>query len=99
MYAGDLAGAVLEAAQDFKKLPDVMNIGLGHDHSINEYYAVAAQVIGWRGSFRHDTTKPVGMKQKLVDITRQRNWGWMPSTSLQSGIANAYRFYLEGPNA
>lgn len=99
MYAGDLAGAVLQAVQDFEKMPDVINIGLGHDHSINEYYAAAAQVIGWQGDFVHDTTKPVGMKQKLVDISRQRGWGWMPSTSLQSGIDKTYQFYLEGQKA
>lgn len=99
MYAGDLAGAVLQAVQDFEKTPDVMNIGLGHDHSINAYYAAAAEVIGWQGKFVHDTTKPVGMKQKLVDISRQRSWGWMPSTSLQSGIEKTYQFYLEGQKA
>jgi GDP-L-fucose synthase len=99
MYAGDLAGAVLQAVQDFEKMPDVINIGLGHDHSINEYYAAATQVIGWQGDFVHDTTKPVGMKQKLVDIRRQRGWGWMPSTSLQSGIDKTYQFYLEGQKA
>jgi GDP-L-fucose synthase len=99
MYAGDLAGAVLQALQDFGKMPDVINIGLGHDHSINEYYAAAAHVIGWDGNFVHDITKPVGMKQKLVDISQQRRWGWMPSTSLQSGIEKTYRFYLEGQKA
>lgn len=98
MYAGDLAGAVLQAVQDFDKLPDLMNIGLGHDYSISEYYAVVAQVIGWSGNFLHDTTKPVGMKQKLVDITRQRSWGWMPNTSLQSGVEKAYQFYLDRRN-
>jgi GDP-L-fucose synthase len=99
MYAGDLAGAVLQAVQDFDKIPDLINIGLGHDHSINEYYAAAAQVIGWKGNFVHDTTKPVGMKQKLVDISRQRGWGWMPSISLASGIDKTYQYYLEGQKA
>ena len=99
MYAGDLAGAVLQAVKDFDKIPDVINIGLGHDHSINEYYAAAAQVIGWQGNFVHDTTKPVGMKRKLVDIGRQRGWGWMPSTSLIAGIEKTYQYYLKGQNA
>ena len=99
MYAGDLAGAVLKAVQDFDTVPDLMNIGLGHDFSINEYYATAAQVIGWNGRFVHDITKPVGMKQKLVDITRQRAWGWMPRTSLSVGIENAYQYYLTEQNA
>lgn len=94
MYAGDLAGAVLQAVQDFNKLPDLINIGLGHDYSINEYYAAAAQVIGWEGEFAHDVTKPVGMKQKLVDIGKQRAWGWKPATTLRQGIEKAYHYYL-----
>ena len=94
MYAGDLAGAVLQALQDFSQLPELINIGLGQDHSINDYYTTAAQVIGWQGNFVHDVTKPVGMKQKLVDITRQRAWGWKPSTALSSGIEKAYQYYL-----
>lgn len=99
MYAGDLADAVLKGLRDYDQIPDLMNVGLGHDHTINEYYQIAAEVIGWKGRFIHDITKPVGMKQKLVDVTRQRSWGWTPSTSLHSGIHNAYQYYLEGNKA
>lgn len=94
MYAGDLAHGVLRALTRFEDLPDVINFGLGQDYSINEYYEAAAQVIGWNGTFVHDTSKPVGMKQKQVDVSRQRAWGWMPSTSLQAGIEATYAHYL-----
>lgn len=97
MYAGDLADAVLRAMDDFEQLPDLINIGLGREYSINEYYAAAAQVIGWQGDFVHDTSKPVGMKQKLVDIGRQRAWGWMPATALHEGIEKSYHYYLQEP--
>lgn len=96
MYAGDLAGAVLQGVNDYDKMPDLMNIGLGHDYSINDYYEITAQVVGWRGQFIHNITKPVGMKQKLVNIERQRNWGWKPEKSLKSGIQAAYEYYLKG---
>lgn len=99
MYAGDLADAVLRALDGFDDLPDLMNIGLGHDFSINEYYAIAAEVVGWRGRFVHDLSKPVGMKQKLVDIGRQRAWGWMPTTALHEGIKKAYQYYLQDKHA
>lgn len=95
MYAGDLADAVLHCLAGFERVPDLMNIGLGHDFTINEYYATAAQVIGWQGDFVHDITMPVGMKQKLVNIDRQRNWGWMPATRLREGIQKAYQYYLQ----
>lgn len=98
MYAGDLADAVLQGLRDFDQLPDLINIGLGYDCSINDYYSTAAQVIGWQGQFVHDITKPVGMRQKLIDITRQRNWGWASTTSLMSGIEKAYEYYLERQN-
>ncbi len=95
MYAGDLADAIMKSLNEYDQIPDLMNIGLGHDYSINDYYQIAAEVIGWNGKFIYDTTKPVGMKQKLVDIRRQSKWGWKPSTSLTSGIQKAYDFYLE----
>lgn len=95
MYAADLAGAVFRAADDIDALPELMNIGLGHDHTINDYYQTVADVIGWKGNFTHDLTKPVGMARKLSDITRQTGWGWQPATTLQQGIAQTYHFYLE----
>jgi GDP-L-fucose synthase len=95
MYAGDLADAVLRAAAGMDALPDLMNVGVGHDHSVTEYYKAAADVIGWQGQFTHDLTKPVGMKQKLCDIARQQAWGWMPQTDLRAGMAATYQFFLE----
>ncbi len=95
MYAGDVADATLRALADIEALPEMMNLGLGYDYSINEYYSAAASVIGWQGKFVHDLSKPVGMKQKLVSTTRQSAWGWSPKTSLEEGISLAYRYYLE----
>lgn len=95
MYAGDLADAVWKAVQDPASLPGAMNIGLGHDHSINDYYATVAGVIGWQGTFTHDLSRPVGMKQKLCATDRQTAWGWQAPTTLRDGIAKTYRHYLE----
>ena len=95
MYAGDLADVILRSLGSVELLPDLMNIGLGHDYSIKEYYVATAEVIGWQGEFLHDTSKPVGMMQKLVDISRQCAWGWMPATSLSEGIQQAYQYYLQ----
>lgn len=95
MYAGDLAEAVLRAASDMETLPDLMNTGVGQDHSVNDYYKAAAEVVGWQGTFTHDLSKPVGMKRKLCDTTRQQAWGWRPQTDLHAGMALTYQFFLE----
>lgn len=95
MYAGDLANAVFRAVQQFDSLPQYMNVGLGHDYTINEYYQAVAQVLGYRGSFVHDLTKPVGMARKLVSVERQQAWGWKARHTLAEGIVKTYNYYLK----
>lgn len=95
MYAGDLADAIARTLQRFDDLPVMMNVGLGRDYTVNEYYSAAADVIGWRGRFVHDLSKPVGMARKLVDITRQTAWGWQAAHDLRTGLERTYHFYLE----
>ena len=93
LYTGDLADAILAAIDRFDSLPPVMNVGAGVDHTVNEYYEAAAEVVGFTGRFTHDLTKPVGMKRKLMDVSRAAAWGWSASTSLEAGLAAAYEFY------
>jgi len=95
MYAGDLADAVVRSLSKFDTLPIAMNVGLGYDYTINEYYQVAAEVMGYNGSFVHDLSKPVGMARKLVSVERQTTWGWSAPTSLRKGIEKTYEFYLK----
>lgn len=95
MYAGDLADALVQAIKRFDTLPDTMNIGLGYDYSINEYYKAAADVMSYSGSFVHDLSKPVGMARKLVSVERQDAWGWRAEKDLKAGIAETYAFYLQ----
>lgn len=93
MYAGDLADAILRALNHFNSLPMLMNVGLGFDYTINEYYQAAAKVMGFNGRFEHDCSKPVGMKQKLVSTDLQKKWGWEPSVSLEQGITETCQYY------
>ncbi|WP_394690970.1 GDP-L-fucose synthase family protein [Hoeflea sp.] len=93
MFASDLADGIWTAAARFDDLPGTMNMGVGHDHSINDYYASVARVIGWHGSFTHDLSKPVGMQQKLVSTEKQRQFGWLPSTSLDEAISLTYTHF------
>ena len=95
MYAGDLADCIVRAVTHFDSLPEMMNVGLGCDYTITEYYKIIADVIGYKGKLEHDLTKPTGMKRKLVDVTRLKEWGWSAKTSLEQGIASTYEFYQE----
>ncbi len=94
LYAGDLADMVMLGIDRFDDLPGLMNVGLSTDYSINEYYEAIARVIGFSGKFTHDLSKPVGMKQKLVDVSRQTTFKWKPNNTLEEGIKKSYEFYL-----
>lgn len=94
MFSADLADAIWECVERFQDVPSSMNVGIGRDYTINEYYQAAADVIGWSGEFTHDLSKPVGMKQKLVSNDRLKNFGWSPKTSLKDGIAQTYAHFL-----
>jgi GDP-L-fucose synthase len=93
LYAGDLADAILAAVERFDTLPVVMNVGAGIDHTVDDYYRIAAEVIGYTGGFVHDLTKPTGMKRKLMDGSRATAWGWTAKTPFRDGLATMYAYY------
>jgi len=95
MYVGDLVDFVAHAVERWDTLPPLVNVGLGHDYTINEYYAEIADVIGWDGEFVHDTSKLVGMKRKLLSVDLASEWGWKAPTSLADGLRLTYEHYLE----
>ena len=94
MYAADLADFIFYAIDNFEKMPQNLNVGLGTDYTINEYYQAIANVVGYTGKFKHDLTKPVGMKQKLIDDKKLKEFGWHYQTELEAGIKKTYEFYL-----
>ena len=95
MYCKDLADFIFFAIEHINELPQNINVGIGHDYSISEYYRTVAKVIGYKGEFDYDISKPVGMKQKLVDVSRIRKMGWVNKTSLEDGISETYKFFKE----
>lgn len=94
LFAEDLADFIFYILDRFDDVPNNINVGLGFDYSINEYYEAVSEVVGYQGQFEHDLTKPVGMQQKLVDISEQIKLGWQPKTDLKTGIERTYQFFL-----
>ncbi len=98
MYAGDLAQMVNYIVKNFEKMPPVLNVGLGYDYTVNEYYEIIAKIVGFNGTFVYDAAKPEGMKQKLLDITKQKEFGLKSIYSIEEGIKETYKYYLEEEN-
>lgn len=93
MYAADLADFIFYAIDNLNLMPQNLNVGLGKDYSINEYYQLVAKVVGYTGKFKHDLRKPVGMKQKLIDDTKLKEFGWGYKINLEDGLQKTYEYY------
>lgn len=93
MYTGDLADFVFYALENFERMPQNINVGLGFDYTINEYYQAIADAVGFTGKFVHDLSKPIGMKQKLIDDSKLNQFGWKHQTTLQEGIKNTLSYF------
>ena len=94
MYAADFADFVYYAIDNFESMPQNINVGLGHDYTINEYYQKIANAVGYQGSFTHDLSRPTGMQQKLIDDTKLKAFGWQYQTTLGQGIKKTYDYFL-----
>lgn len=93
MYIDDLTAAVLFLLPRLEELPPYLNVGTGKDYSVQEYYETAARVIGWEGDFSHDLTKPVGMKRKLLDVSRLNELGFTAGIDLEAGLRSTYDWF------
>lgn len=98
MYVGDLADFIWKSLPKLGDIPELLNVGLGFDYSIDEYYHAIAKVIGFNGNFNYDLSKPTGMKQKLVDISLLASTGWKAKTGLNDGLKETFKYYLEKCN-
>jgi GDP-L-fucose synthase len=74
--------------------PELVNIGTGEDITIADFARVVAAAVGYRGTISYDTSRPDGTPRKLLDVSRLAKLGWRAQTSLEDGIARAYRAFL-----
>ena len=95
-YVDDLSEWIIEALPEMSRWPDLMNLGLGKDYSVNEFYVAAMDAVDYKVELVHDLSKPTGMHQKLMDSTLAiQTCGWAPSTDIRVGMKNTYLNFLE----
>ncbi|MBK9435819.1 MAG: GDP-L-fucose synthase, partial [Micrococcales bacterium] len=93
LHSDDAASAILYLLEHYDG-DEHVNVGTGHDVSIQELAGIVAEVVGFRGPIAWDTTKPDGTPRKLLDVSRLRDLGWEPQIGLREGIASTYRWFL-----
>lgn len=92
-FVDDVAEFLIQSLPDLDKFPVTMNLGVGTDYSVREYYDYVAKVIGFTGSISEDLSKPTGMRRKLMDSSLARKLGWEPKTGIETGIRQTIEWY------
>ena len=68
LFSEDCAEALIFLMQNYDK-PEIINVGIGYDHSIKEYVEIAQKIIGYEGAIEWDASKPDGMYEKRTDVS------------------------------
>jgi GDP-L-fucose synthase len=70
-----------------------LNVGCGKDNSIRELATIIGKAVGFDGEIAWDPSRPDGMPQKRLDVTRITQLGWRPQIDLFDGIGRVYDWY------
>jgi GDP-L-fucose synthase len=93
LFTEDLADACVFVMKSYSD-ELFLNVGTGRDMSILELAESVARVVGWTGTFTFDPSKPDGMPRKVMDVSRLSNLGWSATTDFETGLKEAYRWYV-----
>jgi GDP-L-fucose synthase len=92
MHVDDMAAACLHLLDEYDG-PQQVNVGTGQDSTIREIAELVAEVVGYTGETKWDTTKPDGTPQKLLDVSKLANAGWTAQIGLRAGLESTVAWY------
>ena len=101
LYVEDLADAMLflmenvNAEDLYENGITHLNAGTGKDISIDGLANMISEIVGYKGTINHDTSKPDGTPRKLLDVSRINSLGWKYKTELRDGVSKTYDFFLK----
>lgn len=96
LYVDDLADLCVFLMNNYSG-NETVNAGTGKELSIRELTEMVAEVVGFHGEIRWDTSKPNGTPRKLLDVSKATALGWTYRTELRDGIRLAYDDFLSNP--
>jgi GDP-L-fucose synthase len=89
LYVDDLVDACLFLMKNYNE-PQLVNIGVGKDVSIDELARLIKKIVGFDGEISYDSSKPDGTPRKLLDVSKINRMGWKAKIELEDGITNVF---------
>jgi len=72
-----------------------INVGTGVDCTILELAETIKKVVDLKADIVFDKSKPDGTPRKLMDVSRLSQLGWKSKISLEAGLSETYRWFLD----
>ena len=94
LYIDDMAEACYACMENYSD-SEIINIGTGYDISIKELTEVIAEVVGYGGYIKWDTTKPNGTPRKVMNVDKLLGLGWKPKVDIVEGLTKTYEWFKE----
>lgn len=94
LFVEDLADALVFLMKKYDQNQHI-NVGSGNEVSILNLAKIIAQVVGFKGRFIFDKSKPDGTPRKLINSKKINSLGWRSKTKLLEGIKLTYEWYLK----
>ncbi len=94
LFVDDLADALVFLMKKYNKNEHI-NVGSANEVSILNLAKTIARVIGFKGRFTFDKSKPDGTPRKFIDSKKINSLGWKSKTNLLDGIKLTYESYLK----
>lgn len=95
LYVKDAAEGIALATAHYND-PEPVNLGSGYEISIKELAETIAEMAGFEGELRWDTSKPNGQPRRQVDSSRaEKAFGFRAKTDFREGVSQVVHWYLE----
>lgn len=93
LYVDDCARAIVLALERYDD-PEPVNLGTGGEITIRDLAETIAEITGFEGEIRWDTSKPNGQPRRGLDVSRAKNgFGFEAGTSFADGLRQTVDWY------
>jgi len=93
LYVEDAAEGILLATEKYNK-PEPVNIGAGFEIKIEDLVELIAELTGFRGEIKWDTSKPDGQPRRCLDVSKaKKEFRFKAKTDFREGLEKTIEWY------
>ncbi len=91
LYIDDAIEGIIVSTE--QKDCNVLNVGSGTEISIKSVVQLLAEICGYAGEIRWDTSREEGDSRSVLDISESRKFGFEPLVSIREGMRRTLEWY------